>query len=39
MIQELINNDVKIEPILINGTWIEIDTLEDLRKAQKLFFY
>ena len=38
MIQELINNDVKIEPILINGTWIEIDTLEDLRKAQKLFF-
>jgi len=38
MIQELINNNVKIEPILIDGKWIEIDTPEDLIKAQKLFF-
>jgi choline kinase len=38
MIQELINDNIKIEPILINGKWIEIDTTEDLTKAQKLFF-
>jgi len=38
MIQELINNNIKIEPILIHGKWIEIDTPEDLRKAKKLFF-
>ena len=38
MIQELINNNIKIEPILIHGKWMEIDTPEDLRKAQKLFF-
>jgi choline kinase len=38
MIQELINNNIKIEPILIHCKWMEIDTPEDLRKAQKLFF-
>ena len=38
MIQELINDNIKIEPILISGKWIEIDTTEDLTKAQKLFF-
>jgi len=38
MIQELLNDNIKIEPILINGIWIEIDTTEDLAKAQKLFF-
>ena len=37
MIQELIDNNVKVEPIFINGKWIEIDTFEDLTKAQTLF--
>ena len=37
MIQELIDENVKVEPIFINGKWIEIDTSEDLAKAQKLF--
>jgi L-glutamine-phosphate cytidylyltransferase len=37
MIQELIDNNVQIEPILINGKWCEIDTNEDLQKAKLLF--
>jgi L-glutamine-phosphate cytidylyltransferase len=37
MIQELINNQIKIEPIIINGKWCEIDTLEDLKNAELLF--
>jgi len=37
MIQELINNNIKIDPILINGKWCEIDTYEDFQKAKLLF--
>ena len=37
MIQELIDNDIKVEPIIIHGKWCEIDTLEDLANAEKLF--
>lgn len=37
MIQELIDNDIDIEPIMINGTWCEIDTYEDFKNAQNLF--
>ena len=37
MIQELIDNDVKITPIFINGKWYEIDTPQDLEMAAKLF--
>jgi len=37
MIQELISNDIQIDPILINGKWCEIDTFEDLKKAELLF--
>lgn len=37
MIQELIDRDVRVEPILITGKWCEIDTEEDLIKAEKIF--
>ena len=37
MIQELLDNDIQIDPILINGKWCEIDTFEDLKKAELLF--
>jgi choline kinase len=37
MIQELIDNDVKITPIFINGKWYEIDTPQDLEIVAKLF--
>lgn len=37
MIQELIENNIKITPIIINGNWCEIDTHQDLERAAKLF--
>ena len=37
MIQELIDCDLKIIPILITGKWCEIDIEEDLERARKLF--
>ena len=37
MIQELIDNNIKIEPIIVNGKWCEIDTYEDFKNAQTLF--
>ena len=37
MLQELIDNTIKIDPIIINGKWCEIDTVEDLKKAELLF--
>jgi L-glutamine-phosphate cytidylyltransferase len=37
MIQELIDNNIKIDPIIISGKWCEIDTIEDFKKAELLF--
>jgi len=37
MIQELIDSNIKIQPILISGKWCEIDTLQDLKNAEKIF--
>ena len=37
MIQELIDCNLRITPILITGKWCEIDTEEDLERARKLF--
>ena len=37
MLQELIDNDIEILPIPVQGKWCEIDTIEDLEKARKLF--
>ena len=37
MLQELIDNDVKILPISVKGKWCEIDTMQDLKNAEKIF--
>jgi len=37
MIQELIECNIEISPILISGKWCEIDTIEDLERAEKIF--
>ena len=37
ILQELINKNYKINPILIDGNWCEIDTLQDLEIAKKKF--
>jgi choline kinase len=37
MLQELIDQNIKIEPVLISGKWCEIDTMQDLRRAEKKF--
>jgi len=37
MLQELINREIIINPISISGKWCEVDTLEDLAIARKLF--
>ena len=37
MIQELIDSEINVEPIYVNGKWCEIDTLQDLQIARKLF--
>lgn len=37
MIQELIDSQIKVTPILVSGNWCEIDTLQDLQRASKLF--
>ena len=37
MVQELIDNNIKIDPIIISGKWCEIDTIEDFKKAELLF--
>ena len=37
MIQELINSKINVKPILISGKWCEIDTIQDLKNAEKLF--
>ena len=37
MIQELIDLNYQVTPIIISGKWCEIDTSEDLERAKKLF--
>jgi len=37
MLQELIDCEIKIKPILISGKWCEIDTMQDLKNAEKKF--
>ena len=39
MIQELIDSNIKIKPILVSGKWCEIDTLQDLKNAEKIFCF
>lgn len=37
MIQELVNLKINVEPVLVSGKWCEIDTMQDLKKAEKIF--
>lgn len=37
MIQELIDSKIKVTPIIVSGTWCEIDTMQDLERAAKMF--
>ena len=37
MLQELIDLEYDVKPIIINGKWCEIDTQQDLERARKLF--
>ena len=39
MIQELIDSNIKIKPILVSGKWCEIDTMQDLKNAEKIFCF
>jgi len=38
MLQDLIDNNNSVTPIAIDGDWCEIDTVQDLERARKLFF-
>jgi len=37
MIQELIDSKIHVEPVFISGKWCEIDTMQDLKRAEELF--
>lgn len=37
MIQELIDSKIKVTPVLVSGKWCEIDTMQDLERAAKMF--
>ena len=37
MLQDLIDNNNPITPVEIDGNWCEIDTVQDLERARKLF--
>ena len=38
MLQELIDSGENIEPVFISGKWCEIDTLQDLKNAERIFW-
>ncbi|KAF6246749.1 hypothetical protein C6990_06410 [Nitrosopumilus sp. b3] len=37
MIQEIIEQNILVEPIIVNGEWCEIDTPQDLENAKKKY--
>ena len=37
MFQELIDSKIIVNPIFISGKWCEIDTIQDLKNAEKIF--
>ena len=37
MLQELIDSNINIEPVFVEGKWCEIDTMQDLKIAEELF--
>ena len=38
-LQEIIEHNIEIKPVIIHGKWCEIDTLEDLELAEKILEY
>ena len=36
-IQELVDSEISVEPVTISGKWCEIDTMQDLKNAEKIF--
>ena len=37
MLQEIIDSDYLVEPIIIEGKWCEIDTMQDIEYARRIF--
>jgi len=37
MIQELVDSHIHVEPVFVSGKWCEIDTMQDLKRAEKIF--
>ncbi len=37
MLQELIDSEINIDPVFVEGKWCEIDTMQDLKIAEELF--
>ena len=37
MIQELIEQNILVEPIIVDGDWCEIDTPQDFENAKKKY--
>jgi len=37
MLQELIESNIDVTPIPVKGKWCEIDTLQDLKRAEEIF--
>ena len=36
-IQDLVDLEISVEPVIISGKWCEIDTMQDLKNAEKIF--
>ena len=37
MLQEIIDSNYLVEPIIVEGKWCEIDTMQDLKRAEEMF--
>ena len=37
MLQEIIDSDYLVEPVIIEGKWCEIDTIQDIEYAKQIF--
>ena len=37
MLQEIINSDYLVEPVIVKGKWCEIDTIQDIEYAKQIF--
>ena len=37
MLQEIIDSDYLVEPVIIEGKWREVDTIQDIEYAKQIF--